>query len=124
MTPLQQYVLTHLGIERWVMRTSSFIHPLCVVHDLPVLEGKAANLLRHLLQSIQLTTEQVQVLSREEYTKKHPAGSAMVTFVLGAPLVFTGPGLCSFSLMHLLSHPADKKQAYVHLLAVKQLLPA
>jgi DNA polymerase III psi subunit len=132
MTSEQEFTLTHLGIERWVTRTwplSASVAPSCrlwVVHDAEPHESKALNLLANLLRSMRFPPHTIRIKSREELTIDS-LDRPQVVLWLGAPrpaLSSEIKTVFSLSLHHLLAHPADKKQAYLDLLQVKQwLLP-
>ena len=113
MTPEQEFTLTHLGIERWVVRTwplqaNTLPAPLFwVVHDEPTLEGSALRLLQNILRCFDVTRDQVQIISAHQQ-----------------PVLPTQVPVYRVSLQHLLTHPADKKQAYRDVLQVKQGLLA
>ncbi len=131
-TPTQAFTLTHLGIERWVIRNwplQAHSHPVWVVHEEASLPVKAARLLANLLHCINLQSAHVRVLSRTAFDAWSPNGLNMpqVILALGCELNQL-PGdiqtVGSFSLQHLLAHPQDKKQAYLDLMQIKHALRA
>ena len=132
LTPEQTFTLTHLGIERWAIRTWPMQSPevmppqLWVVHEISTLDDKAMRLLVNLLRSVQLEPKQVRVISKHEMStdSEDMPQVLLLLGVSGLVLKSEIKTVSSFSLSHLLMNPADKKQAFIDLLQVKQwLLP-
>lgn len=134
---LHHYYLQQMGIEPWLTRQTapqSNVKLMILAEDFPF-EGKAANLLNKMLNSIGLSPEDISALPPN-------SDQSVPILVLGAKPAqqllhntesllslrqkiydFKGQQvLVSYHPNDLLDHPKDKKNAYQDLLRVEQLL--